>query len=219
MNIFIKEFLKYKEKIFPDRKFRRARIWSNQELKKIANLFEGDIINVSGWKDSDKRDGFYRDYFPKAKSYWLSNFSGPSGFQGNNPNEIFLDLEKDLDNDFVGKFDVVFNHTTLEHVYNFQKAFQNLCHLSKDVVIIVLPFLQQLHAVKGDYEDYWRFSPYAIEKMMKENGLALLYMSANNKKSESVYVFAVGTKNPLRWAGKIQNGNQDFFNNLGDKAF
>lgn len=34
--------------------FRRPRLWSNSELKKIAHLFEGWVVNVSAWKDLDK---------------------------------------------------------------------------------------------------------------------------------------------------------------------
>ena len=49
----------------------------------------------------------------------------------------------------VGAFDVAYNHTTLEHIYGVHKAFANICRMTKDVVIIVLPFLQQYHAEYG----------------------------------------------------------------------
>ena len=54
---------------------RLNREWSNDELKKFAHLFKGDIVNVSAWKDEDKEEGFYRQYFDRAKSYKITNLS------------------------------------------------------------------------------------------------------------------------------------------------
>jgi hypothetical protein len=213
----IKSFYNLKEHFLPNGVFRRPRIWSNQELKKIASFFEGSVINVSGWKDSDKQDGFYRDYFKNASYYFISNYSGPSGFQEGILNQVFIDLEKSLPSELVGKFEVVFNHTTLEHVYNFQKAFENLTLLTNDILIVVLPFLQRLHSTKGDYQDYWRFSSEAVEEMMKKNNLKLIYLTANNRRNESVYLFAVGTKNPSKWVNKINFIDQSLFKQLGEK--
>jgi hypothetical protein len=95
-----------------------------------------------------------------------------------------------------GKFDVVFNHTTLEHIYDVKTAFSNLCLLSKDVVIIVVPFLQQMHA---KYGDYWRFTPLAVKNLFKENKFELLYLSYNNNRHCSVYLFAIASKKPKKW--------------------
>jgi len=210
-----KYFFKIKNRYFPERKFRRPRIWSNKELKKISHFFTGSIINVSGWKDYDKQGENYRDYFSSKCSYAISNYSGDHGFQGVS-GEIYIDQEEDLKPEYIEKFDVVFNHTTLEHIYNIKKAFQNLCLLSKDIVIIVVPFLQELHYGEN-YKDYWRFSPYAIKKLFEENGLKLIYLNANNKKNESVYIFAVGSKKFENWTGKINYINEDCFLRLGNK--
>ncbi len=179
-----------------DRCFRLPRLWSNRELKKISSLFHGDIVNVSAWKDEDKEGGHYRDYFPNAASYWLTNWKSEArGFQ-NIPNEIFLDLEKELPQELIGRFDVVFNHTTLEHVYHVQQAFKNLCLLSRDIVIVCVPFLQPYHT---EYGDYWRFTPLSLKRLYHENGLAMLYVSWNDHCMSSVYIFGVGSKHPERW--------------------
>jgi hypothetical protein len=172
------------------------RVWSNRELAKFAHLFEGTVVNVSGWKDVDKEGRHYRDYFTGATSYSITNFKAEArGFQGME-GEIFLDLEADLPADLVGAFDVVFNHTTLEHIYEARKAFANLCRLSGDIVIIVLPFLQQYHS---DYGDYWRFSPLATKRMFEDNGYTLVYQSFNSDRASSVYTFSIGTRHPERW--------------------
>jgi hypothetical protein len=176
------------------------RVWSNRELAKFAHLFQGKVVNVSGWKDVDKEGRHYRDYFTGASSYTITNFKAEArGFQGME-GEIFLDLEQDLPAELAGAFDVVFNHTTLEHIYQAHKAFANLCRLSSDIVIIVLPFLQQYHS---DYGDYWRFSPLATKRMFEDNGFTLVYQGFNSDKASSVYTFSIATRNPEKWKNKF----------------
>lgn len=213
----LKYIYKIKEAFFPDRRFRRARIWSNNELEKIALLFVGDIINVSGWKDDDKKNKKYREYFTNAKSYSISNYGGDMGYQGKE-GEILLDLEKDLDEKYISKYDVVFNHTTLEHIFEINTAFKNLCLMSRDIVIIVVPFLQQMH-FSDSYKDYWRFTPFAVKKMFEKNGMSLIYLNANDGGKESVYLFAVGSKDPNKWKDKINYINESVFKNLGENIF
>jgi hypothetical protein len=179
---------------------RLARRWSNAELRKFAGWFPGDIANVSGWRDEDKAGAHYADYFTQKASYTITNYKPEArGMQGA-ANEVFLDLEAPLDRALAGRFDVVFNHTVLEHVYEFQAAFTNLCAMSRDVVIIVVPWLQPYH---GDYGDYWRFSPLAVKRMYEANGLAPLYLSFNEDAFASVYVFALGAKHPERWRARF----------------
>jgi hypothetical protein len=183
-----------------NRKWLLQRYWSNKELKKFAHLFTGSIINVSGWKDDDKEGNKYKDYFNKANSYFISNWEyGDRGIQGYE-NEFSLDLIVDLSDNLINKFDVVFNHTTLEHIYKFKKAFSNLCLLSKDIVIIIVPFLQEMH---GE-DDYWRFSPLAIKNLFEENEFKILYLNFNHHRYSSVYIFAIGSKNPEKWKDKIK---------------
>jgi hypothetical protein len=181
---------------FTDRIHRLPRIWSNRELKKYAHLFKGKIVNVSGWQDMDKEGRRYRDYFQNASSYTITNYKTEArGFQGYE-NEIYLDLEKKIPVELKNRFDVVFNHTTLEHIYEVKTAFSNLCSLSRDIVIIVLPFMQQYHS---DYGDYWRFSPLAIKKMFEENDYQLVFQSFNSNIISSVYVFSIGTRQYDKW--------------------
>ncbi len=187
--------------LFLDKKFRKPRIWSNRELKKFSNLFYGDIVNVSAWKDEDKEGGKYKNYFINANSYSITNYKKEiRGFQGIE-GEIFLNLEKDLPESLLNKFDVVFNHTTLEHIYNFKKAFKNICSMTRDVVILVVPFLQEMH---GDYGDYWRFTPSAIKQMFRDNQMNIVYSSFNTDRKTSVYLFFIASKNPENWQ-KIKN--------------
>lgn len=183
-----------------DRIFRLPRIWSNSELKKFAHLFHGAVANVSGWKDIDKEGNIYRNYFINATSYSITNYkSDARGFQGVQ-GEIYLDLTKDIDPHLINKFDVVFNHTVLEHIYEVHKAMKNLCQMTKDIAIVVVPFLQEMHA---DYGDFWRFTPLTMKNLFKENGMKLIYCSFNSHENASVYLFCIASKNPENWEEKI----------------
>ena len=181
-----------------DRKFRNVRVWSNRELEKFGNLFEGDICNVSAWQDADKEGSHYREYFNKAQKYILTNYHDKNarGTQGDRNDEIILDLTDDLIPSLHSKFDVVFNHTTLEHIFDCNKAFSNLCAMTRDIVIVVVPFLQETH---GTYGDYWRFTPQVIDKSFQINGFKTLYLSYNDQAKDSIYIFAIGSKKPDAW--------------------
>lgn len=197
--------------LFVDKKFRKPRVWSNDELKKFARLFEGKIINISGWQDKDKDGAEYKNYFPNKSEYWISNYkSNAKGYQGNLENEIFLDLEQDAPAELINKFDVVFNHTVLEHTFDIFKAFENICGLSKDIIIITVPFFQEQHA---RYGDYWRFTPSVIKRLFEINGMTLLYINYNDSDDESIYIFAVASRYPMKWE-TISNNPSNALNKI-----
>ncbi len=187
--------------MFVDRVFRVPRVWSNKELRKIAFHCSGDVVNVSGWEDRDKEGGRYRDYFVNAKSYYITNFTGWRGLQGC-ANEIFLDLSVNLPEWFYRRFDTVFSHTTLEHILDVRKALANLCEMSKDAVIVVVPFCQAVHESES-YGDYWRFTPSCLRKLFLENGFEVVYESETGRPNAGVYLFALATRNPERWVVKV----------------
>ncbi len=180
-----------------------ARIWSNNELKKTAHLFTGDIINVSAGKDKDKQNAYYSDYFKNKSSYTITNYVSTGV-----PNEIILDLEKDLPENLRKKYDVVFSHTVLEHIYDTDKAVKNLCHLSKNIVITVVPFLQTYHHEEDIYYDFWRFSPLALIKKFNEHNFKTLYISWNNDAFGSLYIFHIASCKP-----KNQHNIKELYNN------
>lgn len=173
------------------RKFRKARIWSNQMLRKFSENFEGSVCNVSGWKDEDKEGGKYKNYFINASSYYITNFGGYRGIGSGD--DIRLDLEADLPEELRRKFNVVFNHTTLEHIFNVNKAVENLCEMAEDILILVVPFLQEVHITES-FGDFWRFTPYALERMMENNGFSLKVCDYNNEFNTAVYLFCIAVR-------------------------
>jgi hypothetical protein len=184
----------------------RPRNWSNVELRKFAPLYDGDVINVSGWRDEDKTGSLYREYFTAARSYAISNFVGERGFQGL-LGEVALDLEGEIPEALRGRYQVVFNHTTLEHIYDIRKALANLCSLSCDTVILVTPFIQLVHTEPGSYGDYWRPSPMALERMLAESGFEVLHQSSNDNAWYFVYIFTLASRYPERWRARIPSHN------------
>lgn len=193
--------------------FRKPRLKTNKILKKYSYLFKGDVINVSGSSDKDKDCSFfdyyfgdynngktYKNYFVNADSYVVSNYPGDkTDYDIEETKMIYLDLEKEVPNDLMYKFDVVFNHTVLEHVFNIQKAFANLCSLSKDIVILIVPQSQMVHDYKRGYKDYWRFTPFVIDKLFEENGMKVLYRETTFGFSESMYLFYIASKRNDKW--------------------
>jgi len=180
----------------------RPRNWSNAELRAVGALYDGRVINVSGWRDEDKAGGHYCDYFPAAAAYAVSNFSGARGVS-DGEGEVFLDLEADPPDELVRRFQVAFNHTTLEHVYDIRRAVASICALADDSVILVTPFLQAVHYEEGAFGDYWRPTPMALQRMLKEQGFETIYQSCNDNPWYIVYVFTVASRNPERWRGKL----------------
>ncbi|MDR8393379.1 class I SAM-dependent methyltransferase [Aliifodinibius sp. S!AR15-10] len=193
--------------------FRRPRIKTNKILAKFSHHFKGDVINVSGASDSDKQTNFwdyyfgdydkgkrYKNYFKNCNSYTISNYPRDKTEYSINEDEmIFLDLEEEIDSSLENNFDVVFCHTVLEHVFDVFKAFQNLADLSNDIVIVVVPQFQVIHDYRRGYRDYWRFTPFSLDKLFEKNGLEVIYRETTNGISESMYLFYVGSKRPEKW--------------------
>lgn len=187
-----------------DRDHVRPREWSNAELRRIAAHCPGPVINVSGWRDEDQRGGRYRDYFTACESYFVSNFAGTRG-QSGVENELFLDLESSC-SELGRRFQTVFNHTTLEHVFDIHTAIATLCALSDDLLILVTPFLQQVHFEPGAYGDYWRPTPMCLRRLLESHGFTTLYQNSNDNDWYVVYVITVASRHPDRWRDRLPSG-------------
>jgi hypothetical protein len=194
------------------------RRWSNRALASFAPLFEGDVVNVSGWRDDDKEHGTYRSYFTKASSYAITNYWGSSTANDGAPDSIFLDLTTDLPDGLKGKYDVVFNHTVLEHIFDVPKAVRNMAEMTRDVMITVVPFMQDEHYSPGLYGDFWRLTPLCVKQLMENNGLTLLHMSSNNNPWFPVYILAIASRKPQQWASQFP-APYDWEQRLGKSTF
>lgn len=187
--------------MFTDRTFLAARRWSNREIATIARCFTGSVVNVSGWDDRDKEGRRYEQYFSRASQYQRTNYPGDRGYRGD-PNEVLLDLTAELPSELRGRYDVAFNHTTLEHIFDVRKAFANLCAISRDVVIVVVPFSQLQHE-SASWGDYWRFTPTCLRRLFQENGLTTIYEAESPTRNAAIYLIFVGSRHPECHLGKL----------------
>lgn len=190
------------EILFTPRRFRLGRVWSNRMLLQIAGMFEGNVVNVSAWEDKDKEGREYRSYFTGATNYTLTNYGGESGI---NKKEYYdLNLEGEVPDELRGRFDVVFNHTTLEHILDVFKAVENLCLLSRDVVIVVVPFIQEVHTASA-YSDYWRFTPHCLRRLFERYRFQVVLMASSPYRHGAIYHLCVASKTPEKWQEKFRH--------------
>jgi ubiquinone/menaquinone biosynthesis C-methylase UbiE len=154
---------------------------TNNHLKKICKDITGDVLSIGSGNDSDGFKDNYRNYFLSASSYTTSDQNTKNG------NDLILDVTnmKEIENN---KFDCIFCLFVLEHVYEFQKAFDEIKRiLKKDGILILgLPFVHELHMIPNDY---WRFTEFSI-KMILQNDykIDLLYELIDNNRNESIYL-------------------------------
>ena len=62
-------------------------------------------------------------------------------------------------------YDVVVCSEVLEHVFDFGVALSELHRVAKKALIITTPFQYPYHAIP---EDYWRYSPTALERLLDD---------------------------------------------------
>jgi hypothetical protein len=190
------------------------RVWSNKKLRELGSIVTGDVINISAGTDSDKDGDVYLNYFLNADSYSATNYDDEFGKTGL-ATEYPLDLSVIYDGRY-GTYDVVFNHTVIEHIYPSNLAFDNLCALSKNLVITVVPFLQALHGVPGVYGDYYRYSPLLLEKEFAVRGFKTLYVAWNQDISiMNVYIIHVASKYPEQYGTAFPASEQPVVNLCG----
>jgi hypothetical protein len=180
------------------------RVWSNAQLRLFAPYLNGDIVNVSGWRDGDKQGSTYRSYFPSCRRYAITN--SPNGARGASDGavgSIPLDLEGPLPEALRQAFDVAFCHTVLEHVFDNARAMAALQQMSRDVIIVVVPFLQDEHREAGSYGDFWRYTPDSLRRMLESDGRTVVYLSCNDNVWWPIYVFAMACRHVDRWRSVV----------------
>jgi hypothetical protein len=172
-----------------------TRLWSNDCLRHIGTELTDckSVVNVSGWKDSDKEGGFYRSYFPHAARYSVSNHPLDDKKGVLTGRGVALDLEQELPEELKSSCDVALNHTVLEHVRNPWFAFRQIVRMARVGVITIVPFKQPLHFEPGNFGDYFRFSPMALREMYEKEGLVPVH-EAFSRGFNSVYVVCFGTR-------------------------
>lgn len=180
-----------------DPAYMRARLWSNTVVREVGKHVEGDVVNISAWKDSDKNGGFYRDYFPHCSSYSTTNWGGTRADAS--VTDYPLDLEQALPATLRARFDFVLSHTTLEHVFNMDVAFDSHCAMTRRDVLIIVPFSQREHG--QDYGDYWRFTRASLRRLLEARGLHEIFVTETPELYSAVYLAGLFSRSPESWHG------------------
>jgi hypothetical protein len=193
-----------------------GRTYSNVCLKRILTLLNvTSVLNVSGWDDGDKEGGRYADYFSqKVDKYEVSHFENDYLRSDTDISKLVIDLE-DINYQAVEKFELVFSHTVLEHVFDQHNAFRIMCSLAEKYVVGVVPMINVLHW-EETYGDYWRFTPHGIRKLFENNGFKLVHLEIGPTSSISQYIIFIGARNGITYARnlhiqEISNGKVGLF--------
>jgi hypothetical protein len=161
------------------------RRWSNREVQRVAAEVTGDVVHVSAWLDEDKEGRRYRDYFQRARSYTTTNVGGQRGEGGED--DVHLDLSQPLPGHLEGAFDLVFNHTTLEHIPAVQVALDNLFAMTRSDLLLVVPFMQVEHWECPSFGDYWRLTQHGLVQACLDHGFEVASLTSNHNPVWPIY--------------------------------
>lgn len=129
------------------------------ELAKLAPDTKGKVILElgSGLKTGSSYAYSSVSIFPDVKEFIQSDVNPEFGHK-------IVDATTMT---YKNKFDVVLCMSVLEHVYEYQKAVDNIHRsLRKGGMLIVgMPFAFPLH---DEPADYWRFTEHALRKILKD---------------------------------------------------
>ncbi|MFA6410990.1 MAG: class I SAM-dependent methyltransferase [Candidatus Buchananbacteria bacterium] len=137
-------------------------IWDNffeEKLKIIAT--QKNILDVGGGIKFQKALGQYQDLFKNSNYQTLDNVA-----------EYQPDILGDITNISLpdSQTDAVICKAVLEHVKDPFKAALEIKRILKPSgqCLGYVPFLYPMHAEKGKYGDYWRFTEQGIKELFKD---------------------------------------------------
>lgn len=136
----------------------QSRIEANAWIKENALPVLGDVLSIGSMSDSDNMGSKYRDYFVNARSYTTSDVEGEV--------DMVVDVQK-MSSIKDGSYECLFVSGVLEHIPDFQSAVTEIHRVleKNGVVLLGVPFRQSIHSAP---HDYWRFTKFGIEEILKE---------------------------------------------------
>lgn len=125
------------------------RHYQNTFLEENGKTITGTITEIGCEKHYN-----HQRYFPNADKFVCSNIGRDF--------DVYLDItNNDLPDDSVENYLCI---SVLQHVFNTQKAFDEICRTLKPggKLLLVVPFSYPVH----DVVDYWRFSPNSFDELL-----------------------------------------------------
>ncbi len=80
----------------------------------------------------------------------------------------------------------------------------NIAAITREHLLIVVPFIQDEHYRPGIFGDYWRFMPQGLYRLVESHGFAPVYINANDSPWYPVYLVLVAARHPEQWEGPRQ---------------
>jgi hypothetical protein len=138
----------------------RNRRISNTWLRKNCEDVMGKVISIGSVDDSDQENSFYKEYFPNASEYLITDVT-----KGDALHMVLdvCDMSQIID-ESVGCF---FCSGVLEHVKNPFAAIDEMhrCLSQDGTLLLGLPFFQDIHLAP---QDYWRFTPHGVDQLLAD---------------------------------------------------
>jgi hypothetical protein len=73
--------------------------------------------------------------------------------------------------------------------------------MTTDVVICIVPFMERVHFVPGDFSDYWRFTPFALERLFAKHNFSAVILEGTDIPGSSLYYLCVFSCHPEKYLG------------------
>ena len=111
-------------------------------------------------------------------------------FFGEHNNYKTLDCVAEFNPDYVAdiskgtdfednEWDLVLCSQVIEHIWDYKAAQKEIYRITRQYAIIDCPW-NWPHHPEPEFADYWRFSPQALERLLKEAGFKEVKISNNN---------------------------------------
>jgi SAM-dependent methyltransferase len=156
---------------------------NNEHLRELAIRSRGKVIlELGSGKMVDGKFSYSAaPLFPDAEEFIMTDVNPAFGHR-------IVDATTMVDKD---KYDVILCLSVLEHIYDYQKAIDNLhAALREDgQCVIFTPFCYPLHDEPGDY---WRFTEHALRRML--SAFRRLQITPRKHRKIPTGYFVVATK-------------------------
>jgi len=155
-------------------------VWLEQTAMKL-NLSGKRVLEI-GIAGDEKPSGSYR-FFGKGNEWQTLDKNS----------KWSPDIVADICNSGLpsNSFDLVIITQSLEHIWDYKAALSELYRITKKYVIVDCPFMVPMHqdtmrVINNkplEWDDYWRFTPAAFDRLLKEAGFEKIDIQFKNLNS------------------------------------
>lgn len=182
---------------------RQCILFDAQLLQKYALLHQVPLRKIEPQLSFDshyRKLGFIDDHtlfkslgFQEVKSLDFSNFEGA---------DLVWDLNQTIPEEYWGKFDLIYDGGTAEHVFHFPQVLKNIHLLLKEGGIVIHVSPSHNHVDHG----FYMFSPQVYSEYYRSNRYSILTShffeySPDHQKPWTIYAYEPGVLDQLAYGG------------------